>query len=143
MNSKNSKHFFSGPLNHLLMNDNSHNNVYFPETYDIISFILQNDIPIEFREVNEKPSVIDIISLMLQVVVVRIFSQLFSISNPSNKIEEFMVKLLNSDFNNSIQYLYNFGKNLTPEDIKIILRNVNCTMYINKRQLRRIIKNIS
>ena len=122
------------------MQDGGYNKIFFPEHYDVVSYILQYDIPIEFREISEKPSVIDIISLMIQVAIVRIVTQLFSssYSASSNTFEEFMVKLLNSDLHNSIQYLYNFGKTLTHEDIKELIRKINCKIYISKRNVRKL-----
>jgi len=127
----------------LIMKDDSHNNVYFPESYDIVSYVLRNDIPIEFREVNEKPSIIDIISLMLQVALVRILSQVFSITNSTSRFEQFIVKLLSSDFHTSVQYLYNFAKSFTKEDVRDMMRNLNCNLYINRRQVRKIMKKIN
>jgi len=124
----------------ILMENDEHANVYFPENYDITTFVLQNSIPIEFREVNDKLSVVDIITLMIQVAIVRIISQIFSIASSSNIFEEFVVKVLNSDLHSSAsEYFYNFGKGFSKDDIKIIMRILN---YKYKRNIRKFIKYI-
>jgi len=125
----------------LLMDNDEHKNVYFPENYDITTFLLQNSVPIEFREVNDKLSVVDIISLMIQVAIVRIISQIFSIASSSNLFEEFVVKVLNSDLHSSAsEYLYNFGKGFSKDDIKMIIRIINYSYKRNMRKLIRYIK---
>jgi hypothetical protein len=126
----------------IIMKDNAHTTIYFPENYDIINYLLQNNIPTELHEENIKPSIIDIVSLMLQVSLVRIISQLFS-NNSTNIFDDYIVKLLNSDFYNSIQYLYSFSKSLSTQDIEKIIRIMSCNLYIKKRDLRKVMKLIS
>jgi hypothetical protein len=124
----------------IILKDGSHSTIYFPENYDIVSYLLVNDVPVELREEINKPSIIDIISLMIQVALFRLFTNIFSINNTSRTFENFMVRLLNSDFHGSIQYLYSYAKTFSKEDIEAMMRVINCRIYINKRQFRKIIK---
>lgn len=119
----------------ILMANGRHQTIYFPENYDMVNYLLLNDIPIEFRQESDKPSIIDIISLALQAFAVRLIAQMFSFTN-SSKFENFIIKIFNTDFNNLVQYLYGINNKFTKEDINNLIRKISCNIYINKRRLK-------
>lgn len=119
----------------IIMKNGSHQTIYFPDNYDIINYLLMNDIPTELRQESDRPSIIDIISLMLQAFVVRLIAQMFSFTN-STKFEDFIIKIFNTDFHNLIQYLYSLNNKFTKEDINHIMRKITCNIYINRKRFK-------
>lgn len=119
----------------IIMKDGNHQTIYFPDNYDIINYLLSNNIPTELRQESDKPSIIDIISLMLQAFLVRLIAQMFSFTN-STRFEDFIVRLFNTDFHNLIQYLYSLNNKFTKEDINTIIRKISCNIYINKKRFK-------
>jgi len=130
----------------LLMIDGTHETIYFPDNYDVVSYLVENDIPVEIKEAQNKPSVIDITTVLIQVALVRIVAKFFDRKNSSDSqspAEEMMFEALKAttyishDLHN---FIYNFGKSLSKEDIDNIVRTISCKIYVNNRILRRMLK---
>jgi hypothetical protein len=69
----------------ILMNDKSYRTIYFPENYDIINFLLEYDIPLEIHESHIKPSIIDILGIIIQVSIIRLISNIFNNNKQSTE----------------------------------------------------------
>lgn len=128
----------------ILMKDGDEESIIFPENYDIVSYILQNDIPIEIQKYYSRPAFTDIISVIAQIMFIRALSQIFY-SNANNKgkyLQDILFQMIKTttyvnsyDLNNLMQLAYNFKPN---EEFNQIRRTVYCKLYVKQRKLRRI-----
>jgi ATP-dependent Zn protease len=121
----------SGTVN---MYDGNSENIIFPNNYDIVNFILENDIPIEIRESHDKLSMIDIIGIIIQISVIRIISRVFQNENT----ESLLFKILNltSNLNSELHNIVDLIYNLSNTDINDMMRVLTCKLYVKKRRLR-------
>lgn len=129
----------------ILMMDNSHESIIFPENYDIVSFLFQNNIPVEIKESHEKTSVIDIISILIQIAFIKVLSSLFYPKKQAATEDIILdamkaTNYLNSEMHNFIQFTYNFGRVLSGDELEMLIRNINCKIYLNNRKLRKLFR---
>ena len=133
----------------LLMIDGSHETIYFPDNYDIVSYLVENDVPVEIKEAQNKPSVVDITTVLIQVAIVRLVAKFFDRKNSSGSgspAEDVLFEAMKAtsyfghDLHNFMQFTYNFGKALSKEDIDNMVRVISCKVYVNNRILRRMLK---
>ena len=124
----------------VLMVDDSREFLYFPDNYDIVSYLLENDVPMEVKETQNKPSIVDIITVLIQVAIVRLVSKFFDTRKKGgSSAEEAIIEAMRATSYFGYD-LYNLGKVLSKEDIDKIFRVISCRMYLNKRGLRTMFK---
>jgi hypothetical protein len=124
----------------IVMADDSREFLYFPDSYDIVSYLLVNDVPMEIKETPNKPTIVDIITVLIQVAVVRLVSKFFdSRKTGDSPAEEAIFEAMRATSYFGYD-LYNLGKVLSKEDIDKIFRVISCRIYLNKRGLRTLFK---
>jgi len=132
----------------VFMNNNNGNNtsvqtIFFPEGYDIISYILENDIPLEIHESHIKPSIIDIIGVLIQVAVIRLISNFLNKDKKSAEEVIYSVFTMMAGFNMELQNFmhmtYNIGRILSNDEIKRLSREINCRIYLKRKRIGKFI----
>ena len=123
--------------------DNSVQTIYFPEGYDIISFILENDVPLEIHESHIKPSIIDIIGVLIQVAIIRLISNFLNKDKKSAEEVIYSVFTMMTGFNMELQNFmhmtYNIGRMLSNDEIKRLTREINCRVYLKRKRIGKFI----
>ena len=123
--------------------DNSVQTIYFPEGYDIISFILENDVPLEIHESHIKPSIIDIIGVLIQVAIIRLISNFLNKDKKTAEEVIYSVFTMMAGFNMELQNFmhmtYNIGRILSNDEIKRLTREINCHVYLKRKRIGKFI----
>ena len=123
--------------------DNSVQTIYFPEDYDIISFILENDVPLEIHESHIKPSIIDIIGVLIQVAIIRLISNFLNKDKKTAEEVIYSVFTMMAGFNMELQNFmhmtYNIGRILSNDEIKRLTREINCHVYLKRKRIGKFI----
>jgi hypothetical protein len=109
----------------LLMANGNHETILFPENYDIMSFLVENDIPVEVKESQTKPSLVDVCVVLIQLVAVRIVSKVLY----NGKLEfDIFFKTIQASNHDLVQLI-------SRDDIEKFIRVMTCKMYLLKRYL--------
>lgn len=126
-----------------MSSDNSVKTIYFPDGYDIISFVLENDVPLEIHESHIKPSIIDIIGVLIQVAIIRLISNFLNKDKKSAEEVIYSVFTMMAGFNMELQNFmhmtYNIGRILSNDEIRRLSREINCNIYLKRKKIGKLI----
>jgi hypothetical protein len=123
--------------------DNSIRTIYFPDGYDIISFVLENDVPLEIHESHIKPSIIDIIGVLIQVAIIRLISNFLNKDKKSAEEVIYNIFTMMTGFNMELQNFmhmtYSIGRILSTDEIRRLSREINCNIYLKRKKIGKLI----